>query len=105
MRCPIHGFKSNRSKTLGKETYLGSHQNLNRTRLEQPFHDDLVLFTQCLVVVSDTVLQALCETLVADVVEVRLQIRLIDVQEPVGVVVSRTVQQKIVHSHAALASR
>ena len=82
-----------------------SDEHLNGARLKKSLDDALVLLVERLVVVANTMLQCLNKTLVAQVVEMRLKIVLLDVEESLGVIVGATVRDEIVGSEATLTTR
>lgn len=79
-----------------KLKHLRSDENLNRARLEEPLHNALVLLVERFVVMADTVLQRLGKPLVVDMVKMGLEVRQLNVQEQVRLVVRRAMHENIV---------
>ena len=84
---------------------LGSDKDLYSPRLEKPFDDLLVLLVQSFMVVANTMLQSLHETLVSDMVQMRLEVLLFDVEESIAVVIGTTVCKDVIRSETTLATR
>ena len=104
MRCPKFDVSMYPQSRL-RSTCLGSNEHLDSPRLEQPLHNALVLLLESLVVVPNTVLQGLHEPLVVDMVEMRLEVVELDVEEAVAVRVRAAVRDDVVCGQPALATR
>lgn len=85
-------------------SYLRSNQHLYSPGLEQPLHNSLVLFVEGFVIVADTMFQRFDETLVGDMIEVRLQILQFYVQEAVAVGIRATMCDYVVSSQTTLSA-
>lgn len=92
------------AESANQHAYLGGNQNLNGTRLKQTLDNALVLLVKCLVIVTDTVLKTFSQTLVVDVIQMRLKILKFDVEEQVGLVIGRTMSEDVVDGESTLPS-
>ena len=64
-----------------ESAYLRCHQDLNGTRLKQSLDDALVLLAQSLMEVPNSMLESLDEAFVGNVVQMRLEVVQVDVEE------------------------
>lgn len=83
---------------------LRGNEDLYCAGLEKALDDPFVLLGVSLVIISDAVFEHLGQALIRHMIQVRLKIGQLDVEESVGSVISAAMREKIIRRQATLAS-